>query len=157
MTAGSGGAAVTADRTIVTTRLFDAPRALVFKAFTDREQIGKWWGPNGFTTTTHEMDVRPGGAWRFIMHGADGVDYPNLVVYTEVVPPERLAYDHSDGDGGSAFHTTVLFADEGGKTRVTMEALFESAAERDRVVEEVGAIEGAKQTLARLAEHLAKE
>ncbi len=155
MTAGSGSAAVTADRTIVATRLFDAPQALVFKAFTDREHIGKWWGPNGFTTTTHEMDVRPGGAWRFIMHGPDGVDYPNLIVYTEVVSPERLAYDHSDDDGGNSFRALVELTEEDGKTRVTMTGIFATAAERERVEAEFGAVEGAEQTLARLAEHLA--
>ena len=65
-----------ADRTIVTTRVIDAPRALVFKAWTDPAHIAEWWGPDGFTTTIREMDVRLGGAWRFMMHGPDGVDYP---------------------------------------------------------------------------------
>jgi uncharacterized protein YndB with AHSA1/START domain len=61
------------DREIITSRVYDAPRELVFKAWTDPKHIARWWGPNGFTTTIHEMDVRPGGAWRFIMHGPDGV------------------------------------------------------------------------------------
>jgi uncharacterized protein YndB with AHSA1/START domain len=144
-----------ADRTIVTTRVIDAPRELVFKAWTDPDHIAEWWGPDGFTTTIREMDVRLGGAWRFIMHGPDGVDYPNLVVYTEIVPPERIAFDHSDDGGGEhKFHNTVTFVEEGGKTRVTMEGVFESAAERQRHVDEFGAIEGGKQTLARLAEFL---
>jgi uncharacterized protein YndB with AHSA1/START domain len=84
-------AEATTDREIVTTRVFDAPREMVFDAWTDPKHIGQWWGPIGFTTTTHEMDVRPGGVWRFTMHGPDGRDYKNRIVYTEIVRPERLA------------------------------------------------------------------
>ena len=72
-----------AEREISITRLFDAPRELVFEAWTDPEQVVQWWGPHGFTTTIHEMDVRPGGVWRFIMHGPDGTDYDNRVVFEE--------------------------------------------------------------------------
>jgi uncharacterized protein YndB with AHSA1/START domain len=146
-------------REIIFTRLFDAPRELVWEAWTDPQQVVQWWGPRGFTTTTHEMDVRPGGVWRFIMHGPDGTDYPNKIVYPEVVPSERLAYTHGSDDGddeSGRFQMTVTFADQGGKTRLTMRALFASAEERDRVVKEYGAIEGGEQTLDRLAEHLAR-
>ena len=148
----------TQDREIVTTRVFDAPRALVFEAFTDAKHIGEWWGPNGFTTTTYEMDVRPGGAWRYVMHGPDGTDYSNKMVYSEVVKPERLAYAHgADDDGPPLFHATVTFEDQGGKTLVTLRSIFPTAAIRDRTEKEVGAIEGARQTLARLADHLARQ
>lgn len=137
-------------------RVFDAPRELVFKAWIDPARIAQWWGPDGFTTTTHEMDVRPGGVWRFVMHGTDGVDYPNRIDYGEVVEPERLVYVHGDdGEGAQApFHVTVTFAEQAGKTELTMRSVFESAAERDRVVDEVGAIDGGNQTLGRLAEYL---
>ena len=144
-----------AERSIVTTRVFDAPRELVFKAWTDPAHISEWWGPDGFTTITLEIDVRLGGAWRFIMHGPDGVDYPNRIVYTEIVPPERLAYDHGDDSDAPGFHTTVTFVEENGKTTLAMEALFATAAEREHVVREFGAVEGGKQTLRRLAEYLA--
>jgi uncharacterized protein YndB with AHSA1/START domain len=83
-----------ADREMVITRVINAPRALVFKAWTKPAHIGNWWGPRGFTTTTHSMDVRPGGEWRFVMHGPDGTDYQNRIVDLEVVEPERLVYDH---------------------------------------------------------------
>ena len=148
----------TADREIVQTRVFDAPRERVFDAWTDPKHVAEWFGPNGFTTTTHEMDVRPGGKWRFIMHGPDGTDYDNLIVYREVVRPERLAYSHGSGEADDPyqFEVTVTFADEGGKTNLTMRALFPSAEARDYAVREVGAIEGGRQTLARLAEYLAK-
>ena len=90
------------------------------------------------------------------MHGPDGIDYPNVVKYIEVVRPERLVYEHSSDDSGDdLFTNTITFDDVDGKTRLTMRALFATAEERDRVVEEHGAIEGGKQTLARLAEFLA--
>ena len=150
-------ASAVSDREIVTTRVFDAPRELVWKAWTDPYHVAQWWGPRGFTNTIQEMDVRPGGVWRLVMHGPDGTDYPNKIVYIEVVEPERLVYDHGDDEAnGLLFHVTVTFAAQGGKTQVTMRALFDTAAQRDQVVEEFGAIEGANQTLDRLGEYLAK-
>ena len=146
------------DREIVLGRLIDAPRELVFEAWTDSVHVAQWWGPNGFTTTIHEMAVRPGGVWRFIMHGPDGVDYPNKIVFIEVVKPERLVYTHGGDEGGVPvkFHVTVTFDDQGGKTQITMRSLFETAAERDWIERDYGAIEGGVQHLGRLAEHLAK-
>ena len=157
-TGSMGDASATSDREIVTTRVFDAPRELVWKAWTDPKHTAQWWGPRGFTNTIQEMDVRPGGVWRLIMHGPDGTDYPNKIVYMEVVEPERLVYEHGDDqDNGLVFHVTVSFvAQGGGKTQVTMRALFDSAAQRDQVIEEFGAIEGGNQTLDRLGEYLAK-
>ena len=145
-----------ADREIVITRLLNAPRELVFKAWTDREQIRQWWGPRGFTTTTHEMDVRPGGVWRFVMHGPDGTDYDNKIVYVAIVEPERLVYDHGGDDGAVQFRATITFVDQGGETVLTMHSLFPSAEERDRVVKEYHAVEGGNQTIDRLEEYLAK-
>lgn len=149
--------AETADRELVFTRVFDAPRALVWKAWTEPEHVARWWGPNGFTTTTHAMDVRPGGVWRFVMHGPDGVDYENRIVYVAVVKPERLVYQHGGGDDAEPvnFEVTVTFADRAGKTELAMRMVFPSAAARDHVVKKYGAVEGAHQTLARLASHLA--
>lgn len=146
------------DRELIITRVFDAPRQLVFKAWTDPKQVAQWWGPRGFTITTHEMDVRPGGIWRFVMHGPDSVDYDNKIVYTEIVEPERLVYVHGSGEAGEPgqFQVTVTFTGQGNKTQLTMRMRFESAADRDKAVEEFGAIEGANQTLDRLTEHLAK-
>ena len=103
------------------------------------------------------MDVRPGGVWRFVMHGPDGTGYDNKVVFVEVVRPERLVYDHGPGDESDSpqFHVTVTFEEEGGKTRLTLRLVFASPAERDRAVE-FGALDGGNQTLERLAEHLGK-
>ena len=142
----------TSDREMAISRLIKAPRERVFDAFTDRERISEWWGPNGFTTTTSEMDVRPGGTWRFVMHGPDGTDYPNLIRYHEVVRPERLAYDHSDDEAGEiAFASVVTFEEAEGGTLVTLRATFATAEIRRQHAEEVGAVEGGQQTLARLA------
>ena len=155
---GSDAPVSTADREIVIQRVFDAPRALVFEAFTDAKHIGEWWGPNGFTITTRSMDVRPGGVWRFVMHGPDGTDYPNSIAYSEVVKPERIAWAHGADDGGPPhFLASVTFTEQGGKTLVTLRSVFPTAALRDKTVEEHDAIEGGKQTLARLAQYLANK
>ena len=144
------------ERELVFTRLFGAPRELVFKAFTDRHHISEWWGPNGFTTTTYEMDVRPGGQWLFTMHGPDGTDYENRVRYTDVRAPEYLAYDHDGGDGGQAIHSfkaAISFEAERGKTRVTMRLIC-SSMEQKEFMAKFGAIEGGVQTLSRLETYL---
>jgi uncharacterized protein YndB with AHSA1/START domain len=146
----------TADREMVISRLIDAPRDLVFKAWIHPDHVGQWWGPNGFSTTTHEIDVRPGGVWRYVMHGPDGADYPNRIDFREIAEPERIVYNHS-GDSPedpTRFETTVTFEDHGGKTLLTMRALFETVAMRDQVMREYGAEEGGRQHLARLAAHL---
>ena len=142
-------------RAIVTTRVFDAPRELVWSAWTDPNHLAQWWGPNGFTTTTSAYDLRPGGTWRFVMHGPDGRDYQNLVTFDEIVKPERLVYRHGDDVEPVQFHTTVTFEDLGGKTRLTLRAQFPTADARDRVVREFSAAEGAVQTIERLADYLA--
>src|ERR1041385_6613522 len=140
-------ASAAATNEITATRVFDAPRELVWRMWTDPQHVVHWWGPNGFTNTLHEMDVRPGGAWRFIMHGPDGRDYKNKFIYKEVVKPSRLSYSHVSGP---LFDAVVDFAEQGGKTVVSVRMISESAALRDKVVAEFGAVEGLHQTLGRL-------
>jgi uncharacterized protein YndB with AHSA1/START domain len=157
MAAAEVSAASTVDREILLTRIFEAPRELVFRAWTDSTHIGQWWGPLGFRTTTYERDVRPGGVWRFVMHGPDGHDYKNKIIFREIVKNERLTYTHiGEDEDHNQFEVTVTFAPEGTNTKLTLRMVFPTAAERDRVVKEYGAIEGGKQTLERLAHHLAK-
>jgi uncharacterized protein YndB with AHSA1/START domain len=141
-------------RSIIGIREFDAPRALVFSAWTDAKHLAQWWGPNGFTTTTSSFDFRPGGIWRFVMHGPDGRDYQNRITFEEIVPPERIVYRHGGGDDVEPvrFTQTVVFEDLAGRTRLTWRSDFPSAAERDRVIKEYGADKGLTQTMARLAE-----
>jgi uncharacterized protein YndB with AHSA1/START domain len=145
------------ERELVFTRLFDAPRDLVFQAWSDPDRLSQWWGPRGFTTTTHEWDFHAGGTWRFTMHGPDGVDYPNRIVFQEVNRPSRLAYRHAgeEGEEDVSFGVTVDFAEESGKTRLTMRMVFDTAEELRKVAEEYGAVEGAHQTMDRLQELLA--
>lgn len=149
----------TADREIATTRIFNAPRERVWQMWTDPELICKWWGPNGFTNTIHEMDVRPGGVWRFIMHGPDGIDYPNLITYIEVIKLQLLRYQHGEDEGRpDQFQVMVKFEDNNsGKTELYMQLLFKTVEERNIVVEKSGAVEGLNQTLDRLVELLDKK
>lgn len=146
-------------RSIIGTRMFNAPRDLVFAAWTDAKYLAQWWGPNGFTTTTSAFDFRPGGVWRFVMHGPDGRDYQNRVTFEEIVRPERIVYHH--GGGGDVewvkFRTTVTFENLGGKTRLVWRHNFPSAAERDRTIKEYSADKGLTETMARLAEFVATQ
>jgi uncharacterized protein YndB with AHSA1/START domain len=149
----------TAGREIVITRVFDAPRKMVWEACTDPKQLVLWSGPNGFTTTIEEMDVRVGGVWRLVMHGPDGTDYPNESVFTEVVPLERLVYRLTGGRKNGPvvqIEKITIFEDEAGGTLVTMRMVFVSAEARDQNVRVYSSIEGGRQTLARLAEVLAE-
>ena len=142
---------------IAFTRLLDAPRELVWKVWTDPKHVGQWWGPNGFSVTTHAIDVTPGGIWDFIMHGPDGRDYDNRITYQEVVAPERLVYSHGEPGDPDQFHVTVTFEAVGAKTRLVMQSRFPSVAARDHVAREFGAIEGGSQHLDNLAIYLAQQ
>lgn len=145
-----------ADREIALTRQFDAPRERVFDCWFEPEHISNWWGPDGFTTTTHEMDARPGGAWRFTMHGPDGHDYANKVVYEEISRPGRLVYRHvGEADNeGIRFRVTVTFADVDGRTEVDFRMVFDTR-EMHQEAARFGAIEGLYDTLSRLETYLA--
>lgn len=147
---------------IVLTRVFDAPREMVFDACADPKQVVEWWGPNGFTTTIEEMDVRVGGQWVHTMHGPDGMDYPNFGVFTEVKRPEVLAHRHGGGRKGEApdvdFESIWTFEElPGNQTLVTLRNVFVSAEARDAVIRKYGAVEGGKQTMERLAEFVAEK
>jgi uncharacterized protein YndB with AHSA1/START domain len=153
VTTGSSGA--TSEHEIVISRVIEGPRRLVFEAYTDAKHLAHWFGPNGFTTTTHRFELRPGGVWDFIMHGPDGTDYPNWVVWKEIVPPERLVWEHGQREGDpKAFLSTVTFVDRGRATELTLRSLFKTRQQRDEVVERYHAIEGAEQTLGRLAAYI---
>ena len=140
------------DRQIVLMRMLPAPRERVFEAFITRSQVEQWWGPDGFSVTTEQMDVRPGGIWRFTMHGPDGTDYPNEIVYDEIDPPELLSYTHhgTPESDDPSFVTTVALDDMMGMTVLTMKLVFDSPEARDHVIDKYHAIEGGNQTLGRL-------
>jgi uncharacterized protein YndB with AHSA1/START domain len=109
---------------VTLTRVFDAPRELVWQAWTDPKHMAQWFGPRGFTSSVPELDVRVGGALRIVMHGADGNDYPMKGVFREVTPPERLVFSNIavDEDGNHLLEgeTTVILEVQGGKTRLTL-------------------------------------
>ena len=114
-----------AQKTIVSTRLMDAPRDLIFRAWSEPEHVAKWWGPNGFTNTITEHDFRPGGDWKLVMHGPDGTDYANHWIFREIVAPETVVLDHISQP---KFHTVATFEDRDGKTFATFIQEFETIA-----------------------------
>jgi uncharacterized protein YndB with AHSA1/START domain len=139
------------EREIVVSRVIEAPRDLVFEAHSEVRHLSKWFGPTGFTTTTHAFDFRPGGVWDYTMHGPDGTDYPNHVEYLEISPPEKIVLRHgSKKDDPDAFISTVTFDERAGDCEVSLRSVFKTREQRDLVVDRYHAIEGAQQTLSRL-------
>lgn len=138
-------------------RLYDAPVQAVWDAWTDPAQAAKWWGPRGFTLTTHSKDLKAGGHWHYTMHGPDGVDWPNKAKYFEVVKHSKLVYDHGGNDERAPlFRVTVLFTEIGGKTKMDMTmalATAEAAEETKKFIKKAGG----DSTWDRLAEYLEKE
>jgi uncharacterized protein YndB with AHSA1/START domain len=148
---------VAADREIVISRVIDAPRELVFEVFTQVRHLSRWWGPDGFTTTTRAFEFREGGAWDFVMRAPDGTDYQEWITWTEIVPPERIALLHGESrDDPNAFESTLSFAQHGTATRIVMRTVFPTRQLRDQAVEEYHAIEGGEQTLSSLAAYVAE-
>lgn len=140
------------DREIVVSRLVGAPRELVWKALTEPTHLKEWWGPFGFTTTTKEFSFKPGGKWRFTMHGPDGTDYPNRIVFEDIDEPNYLCYVQSgEGDFDDIkFDVVVTLEPVDGNTNVTLRSTFATKQARDLVIEKHGALEGAIQHLVRL-------
>jgi uncharacterized protein YndB with AHSA1/START domain len=142
------------DREIVMTRVFDAPRELVFKAYTDPKAIAQWWGPRDSKTIVDKMDVKPGGIWRFINRAQDGSEYPFNGVYREITPPDRLSYTFEwEGLPGHILLETVAFAEHDGKTTVITTSLFDSVEDRDGMLSS-GMESGARESWDRLSEYL---
>lgn len=159
MAASNDSPAEPTARTLILTRVFDAPRELVFRMWTDPKHLARWWGPKDFTNPVCEADARPGGALRIVMRGPDGNEYPMVGVFREVAAPERLVFTNIavDGQGNPILDglTTVTFAEEGGKTKLTLEtravALVAYAAAYLNGMEA-----GWTQSLERLAAYVAK-
>jgi uncharacterized protein YndB with AHSA1/START domain len=146
------------ERTIVSTRVFKAPRKMVYEAFADPEQVVEWWGPHGFTTTVLEMDLRPGGKWRLVMHGPDGTNYPNEMTFTAVVANERIELDLVGGREGAEpihMHKTITWRDEEGGTRLTLRSEFGSREMRDENVRTYQSVKGSRDLFERLTRFLA--
>ncbi len=144
---------------ILITREFDAPRELVFKACTDPELIPQWWGPRNLSTEVDKMDVRPGGQWRFLNRDAQGNAYGFHGVYHEILAPERIIdtfeFEGLPETGHVTLETMKLEALPGGRTRLTVQSVFQSVADRDGMLQS-GMEEGLNETYDRLAELLKK-
>src|SRR6185369_12333925 len=116
---GASAQSATVDREIVISRVIDAPRELVFEAFTEVRHLSRWWGPEGFTTTTQSFEFHVGGEWVFVLHGPDGTDYPEWITWTEITPPVRIALLHGEfRDDPNAFESVLTFELHGGTTRI---------------------------------------
>jgi uncharacterized protein YndB with AHSA1/START domain len=147
-----------ADRTLIVSRVFDAPRELVYRAWTDPKEFGKWFPPLGFSAARCELDVRPGGALRIDMKGGDdagefaGVVFPGKGVYREVVPNERLSFTFEGEDAATQpqLLMTVVFEDEGRKTKLTIYQVAKTVADYEELLK-IGATEGLGQSLDKLA------
>lgn len=138
-----------ADREIVVSRTIEAPRSLVFDAFTDLDHLNQWWGPRGTSVTTHSFEFRPGGVWDgTIQSPGGGGEFPNHVVWKEIVKPERIVWLYGMAD--DTVETTVTLDDHGASTEITLRLLFGSKEQREQA-EKYNAAGGAKQTLDRLA------
>jgi uncharacterized protein YndB with AHSA1/START domain len=134
------------------TRVFDAPRALVFDVWTKPEHLAHWWGPKDFTLPVCEMDFRVGGAWRFVFRGPDGKDYGSDSVFREIIVPERIVFTSIlDHIHGCKVHTTLTFTEHDGKTMVTIHQIHSVESDETK-----GALVGWTETLDRLDEYLAK-
>jgi uncharacterized protein YndB with AHSA1/START domain len=142
------------DRELNIERIFNAPRELVFNTWTDPKHIVNWWDPTGFTTTIHIMDVQPGGKWELTMHGPDGTDYKNKKVYVDVVQPERIVLDQVSNP---KHRMTATFTEQGSKTLVAINMLFESAEQLEQVIKVYKADEGLKQNMDKLDSYLCGE
>lgn len=142
------------DNILIHTRIFDAPRELVWEVWTNPAHIKEWWGPNGFSLTTKSMDVAPGQIWDFIMHGM-GQDWDNKIEYVEVKKPSLLSYKHSGTRSEDYnFRVTISFDEVEGKTLLTMRSIFKSKEIIEELNKAVNAIEGGKQTLNRLENYI---
>ena len=138
------------EREVLSSRFFAEPPEAVFAAFADPAQLARWWGPNGFANTFHEFDFRPGGRWRFTMHGPDGAEYHNECDFTEVSRGERIVFVHQLPV--HRFEMTMTFADQAGGTALTWRMLFDSAADCAPIKRFIAAAN--EQNFDRLAAHL---
>ena len=149
------GPSDTSDRDIIITRVFNAPRALVWTMFTEPKHLMKWWGPREFTTPACEIDLRPGGVWFYVLRAPDGSEFPVHHTYQEIVPLERIVYSqgHEDATSSSGTMHTMNFEDEEGKTRVTLHTRTPSPAVREALVNQ-GFVQGVSGGMDCLVEYL---
>ena len=149
MTASSDNLPATLEREIISTRVFTASPDQVFQAWMDPAILALWWGPKGFKNTFEIFEPRPGGTWKFVMHGPDGTDYKNESIFREIEKPSRIVLDHISSP---RFRVVATFAAEADKTKLTFRMIFETSEMRDRVKGVV--VEANEQNFDRLAGQL---
>lgn len=150
----SNGSFTTSDKGISVSRLLNAPKELVWEVWTNPEHIKNWWGPIGFTNTISKMDMKAGGVWDLIMHGPDGTDYKNKSVFAEIIPFEKIIYNHVSGP---KFQSTITFEEQDGKTLLTWSMVFETKEEFEQTVKTFKADEGLKQNVSKLEIYLSSQ
>jgi uncharacterized protein YndB with AHSA1/START domain len=151
---------ISEDRVLIITRVFDAPRTLVWKAFSDPFHLAQWWGPKGYTNPVCELDFRVGGHWHNVMRSPDGDEYPVDVEFIEIVPPERIVYRNAPPKGEvwgdnppPSFVRTITFEEVDGRTTLTLRAEFDTAADKQAVMRR-GFVDGTNESYDRLGELL---
>ena len=140
----------TTDREIVISRLLNAPLELVWEVWTNPEHIKNWWGPNDFTCTIHQMDVKKDGVWNLTMHGPDGTNYENQSIFKEIVKHKKIVYEHIQ----AKFTATIELERQGNKTQLSWRMLFETKEEFLRVIREHHADQGLKQNIEKLKTYI---
>ena len=155
--------ATQSDRELILTRIFNAPRELLWQVWTEPDHVAQWWGPKGFTTRVTALDFRPGGEWRYVMVGPDGTEYPAKGVFREIVLLERIVstdeFDEGfestmDIDLPQGIVTTTIFEDFDGKTKLTLQILHQTVADRQKH-EKMGVVGGWNSSFDCLDEYLA--
>jgi uncharacterized protein YndB with AHSA1/START domain len=141
----------TADREIIVSRILHAPVELVWKVWTDPEHIKNWWGPDGFTNTISKMDIKPGGEWHLVLHGPDGTDYNNKSIFKEIIPHEKLVYEHVSGP---KFLATITFESRGDKTFLHWKMVFDTREQFLQVIKTFQADKGLEQNVQKLETYL---
>lgn len=139
-------------RQLSISRTLKAPIALVWEVWTNPEHIAQWWGPDGFTNTIQQMDLREGGEWKLTMHGPDGTNYPNRSIFKEIVPHEKIVFEHFNPH----FITTVVFEPNGEETHMSWTAVFDTEEMLQTVIKAHKADEGMKQNIAKLENYISQ-
>lgn len=143
----------TADRELRVSRLLDAPVELVWEAWSQAEHICNWWGPDGFTCTISKMELRPGGDWHLVLHGPDGTDYRNESVFREIIPLEKIVYEHTSAP---FFTATITFEAQGAQTQLHWHMVFRNREEFIQTVKVFKADQGLQQNVVKLDAYLQK-
>lgn len=139
-------------RQLSISRTLKAPIALVWEVWTNPEHIAQWWGPDGFTNTIQQMDLREGGEWKLTMHGPDGTNYPNRSIFKEIVPHEKIVFEHFNPH----FITTIVFEPSGEETLMSWTAVFDTEEMLQTVIKAHKADEGMKQNITKLENYISQ-